>query len=552
MITEEQKKALSITISKREYERLIDNEQQFFFYKRKFIEEKHEKDELIDEVKKLQRLVYASDDEKEMMMTEQFNHIINEIELITDRKEIHKLNLNKGSHFYQEQEYNNIISKMRKLLPNDRTNTNKNYIFSRIVYDRRGLICPNCNARMKVYCEYPDYKLSLVDNRIFFEDMIFCGFKCQKCKFVRPNLYSYSRYNNTVLNNKVITDETISNMIEKKYSRLQSFVYQETDWKDNDIELSYQTMISWVKEAGEKWLNILYDMLHKEIIRSDLVYAEAYLYRQYKLSENNLMMDSDKPYYIWVYRTDHYNNNKIILFESTEFNDAEESARFLKGYSGMIQTSIPEYYSKVSRKVKFAVLWQRVGEIIERALESIPESAQKGSYANEMYDLYNKLINLEGNVSGMDADIKYRYRITKCKPIIDRMIANAHNFINMRKSPDKIGHTLRIFEYILQNENALCEYINDPRIELDDGWCSNPANYFTDFENGGRIIETPSGYEFSLKLYSIIKTIEANNLNPTRYLTFFFKNISNIKNNADTDFLLPWNVPEECFELFSE
>ena len=552
MLTEEKKKALSITITKKEYERLIQNETKYFFYKEKFLEKKQENDELNEEVVKLRMIARASREEKINMIADRFDRIINEVELITDRKEIHTSEFEEGAHINPEIEYNNLVSYMRKLYPNDRSDKQKNYFFSRLTYDRRDMICPVCNAKLKIKSEYPESSFSLVDDRAVYEDMIFCGFYCRKCGYIRPNVYGYSKYNNTVLENKVISASTIADILEKKFTNNKSLLYQELCWKENGIRLSCQTEAAWIREAGEKWITRLYDMLHDELVKMDLIYSEAYMYRLHTLSPSNLMLDKGKAYYIWVYRTDHFNKKKIILFDSAEYNDPSVSADFLKNFKGTIQTCIPEYYSNLSGGVRFAICWQRVGMLIDRALDNLPESARGGSYAQRVSDLYKKLLRMEESVAGMDPDIISHFRSIKCRPIIDRIISMAHEFIDNRRSPDGIGFTLRIFEYILKHEKELLTYIDDYRIELDDGWCCNPAAVFTDGENGKKIIETLSGHAFSIKLYSVIKTIEANELNPTRYLTFFLKNITNMGENPDTEYLLPWNAPKECFDLFSD
>lgn len=549
MLTEEIIKAKTVTISRKEYEQLKKKASAYCYYKDNFIELSEVHKEVLAENEKLKRIVEAEHDEKQLMIAERFDFIINEVELINDRKEFHTTESRSGLKIDSKWDLHHQIEFMRTLMPNDDLDDYMNYIFIRHVYGSDNMRCPDCKVKLTVYSEYPTVTFRMTGEKAVLTDEIFFGFCCKKCGNKYPNLYEGYKRKNSVISERVVTADTIAQLITYKFTEKYSLYNQEIFWNDLDVKISCHTMARWVKETYEKWLLPLYNMFREELIKSEFIYSGVTDIRKYSLGKNNLSINKENSVYMWLYRTSSYADKKIILFEVTKECTNTYPLKFLKGYKGIIQTKRLEYYNGISEKVGFAALWEKVRELFEEALEILTPPARKGSYAEEGLKMCDEIIGYENNFGNVDKDVKLQLRNAKCKPVIDKLIEWAHDFDRQKKDPGKIGYTGKAFYYIIEHEDELKCCLRNAEAEFTDESCRTACLPFTKEEKAFKIIETDSGYDMGMVMYSIMQTITENHLNPVRYLSYYLMNISNLGENQDPHDLLPWNAPDECREI---
>lgn len=84
------------------------------------------------------------------------------------------------------------------------------------------------------------------------------------------------------------------------------------------------------------------------------------------------------------------------------------------------------------------------------------------------------------------------------------------------------------------------------RLEIDNNRAERSIKPFVMGRKNFLFANTESGAQGSAVMYSIIETAKENNLDPYKYLTYFFSKAPNLKEDETVDILLPWNVPEKC------
>ena len=77
------------------------------------------------------------------------------------------------------------------------------------------------------------------------------------------------------------------------------------------LKLSQQTMANWLLKASEKWLQSVYDALHKQLCKEPVLHADETTLQVLKEPGRS----STSKSYIWLYRTSGCAKQAIVLYE---------------------------------------------------------------------------------------------------------------------------------------------------------------------------------------------------------------------------------------------
>ena len=548
MLDEKTLKEKTMIITRKEYQRLVDTAKAYEILKDKNQSLTLENKTLLSDNIRLRRVAEADIEEKRLMIADRFDRILNEAELIFDREEVRtgteKLKEN------SDKEVDWIIREMRSLPPNDELDDNLQYEFIRVQYLKKQSVCPFCSRKMIIDNEFPVTVLKKTGHHALLTDEIFTGIKCRNCNHKLKNMYEFTRFINPVIHNIHVEPEIPADLITCKFAHKESLLHQELSWSEMGLELSHASMALWIKEVCEKWIISVYESYRSALLEEKMICADVYKIYGYELGNNDISLKGKKPMYLWIYRTPGRSKRKMIIFEISDSDDSIHSSSFLNGYKGMIHTESPEAFESAGRKYRILPLWENVRLLFENALDSLHPRSQKESLAKKGLELCDKLSLLEDNFIGSDDEIRMQLRLSKCKPVTDKLLSIAREFILNEADPEMKGRTSKAIDFICRYEKELEYYYKYPEVDTDNSWCRNAASEFTDSENGWIVINTKSGHRFSAMLCSIMKTLQINDINSDRFLTFCMKVLANPQVGTDKSSFLPWNVPPECCELY--
>ena len=85
-------------------------------------------------------------------------------------------------------------------------------------------------------------------------------------------------------------------------------------------------------------------------------------------------------------------------------------------------------------------------------------------------------------------------------------------------------------------------YLDDGRVEVDNNLCENAIRPFVMGRKAWLFCDTPAGAHASARLYSLIETAKANDIEPYAYLRYVFTELPKATTAEDIEALLPWNV----------
>ena len=85
----------------------------------------------------------------------------------------------------------------------------------------------------------------------------------------------------------------------------------EQEFNRQGLKLSRQTMANWLLKASEKWLQPVYDLLHKQLCRKPVLHADETTLQVLKEPGRS----STSKSYMWLYRTSGCAKQAIVLYE---------------------------------------------------------------------------------------------------------------------------------------------------------------------------------------------------------------------------------------------
>ena len=98
----------------------------------------------------------------------------------------------------------------------------------------------------------------------------------------------------------------------------------EQEFNRQGLKLSRQTMANWLLKASEKWLQPVYDALHKRLCKEPVLHADETTLQVLKEPGRS----STSKSYMWLYRTSGCAKQAIVLYEYQPTRKAEHAERF--------------------------------------------------------------------------------------------------------------------------------------------------------------------------------------------------------------------------------
>ena len=135
---------------------------------------------------------------------------------------------------------------------------------------------------------------------------------------------------------------------------------------------------------------------------------------------------------------------------------------------------------------------------------------------------------------------RHALRLKEAKPIWDEL--RKWLDANLGASPPG-SLTGKAMNYLAAEWPKLIRVLDDGRLELDNNLCENAIRPFVMGRKAWLFSDTPAGAEASARIYSLIETAKANNIEPFDYLTRLFTLLPQATTLADIEALLPWAQP---------
>jgi len=400
-------------------------------------------------------------------------------------------------------------------------------------------VCPKCGAVMEEIGKEVHRSLKIIPAQVTVREDIYYTYACRQCKQedIEVPVVKAPR-EPVVIPGSFASPEAIAYLMTQKFVMFSPLYRLEQEMTRKGVSLSRQTMSNWLLRSAEDWMKPVYDALHRELVKKDVLHADETTLQVLREPGKAAQAKS----YMWLYRTGGDAVHPIVLYEYRPNRKAENAREFLSGFTGYLHADGYYGYHNLPSGIRVVGCWAHARRKFDEAIKALPKDKQAGSTAVEGQAYCNKLFDIEREIAALPYEERKQQRQERAKPILDALLAWAET----RHAPAKssLGTALH---YIREQWSYLIRYTEDGRLEISNNRAERSIKPFVMGRKNFLFANTPRGAQDSAIIYSLIETAKENGLDPYRYLLYILKNapVLSQRDNGWAEELLPENVPEE-------
>ena len=329
-----------------------------------------------------------------------------------------------------------------------------------------------------------------------------------------------------------------------KYVMANPLYRQEQDFLHLGAKISRATMANWIITCSKLYFEPMYDYLHRKLLERKYLMADETPIQVLKEPDRRPQSKS----YVWVVRTGEDGEVPIILFNYTETRKGSNAADFLKnaadGY--YLMTDGYKGYNKVPSANRCAC-WAHIRRYWLRAIPKGHEkdfthpAVQGLLYCDKLFEYERKYIE-----KGLSIKQTYKRRLMDQEPVIDAFWAWLDGL-----SPKTGDSIIKAINYTNGCRPYLKNYLKDGACSLSNNLSENTIRPIVVGRKNWLFSDSQDGADASMKIYSIVESAKANDIDPLKYLTYLLDNRPSA-DMSDDDFerLAPWsNETRKACEL---
>lgn len=329
----------------------------------------------------------------------------------------------------------------------------------------------------------------------------------------------------TPIPKSIATPSLLSQIITCKYQFGLPLYRQEAMLADIGIELSRQTMSSWMLRCGELLLP-LYQRLKEALLLQSAIHADE--------TPLHVINAEKATSYMWLYCSGHDKPGKdtnIVLFDYQNSRAGQCAVDFLDGYQGYMHVDGYKAYEQTQ-----ATLVACLAHIRRKFIDAKSTNKKTGK-VDVALNLIAKLYGIEQTIKDKTPDKKYEIRQEKAKPLVNKL----HQWLINHK--DKVPPKMplgKAINYALNQFEKFQRYLDDGRLNIDNNRAERAIKPFVIGRKAWLFSNTCNGARASSILYSLVETAKANGLVVHDYISTCLQQIA--QQPDDLESLLPWNV----------
>ena len=401
------------------------------------------------------------------------------------------------------------------------------------------LICPQCGDTMEEIGKEVVRTMKIIPAQTVVREDIYYTYACKSCsesadEGCETPVVKAPREKN-IIPGSFATPEAIAHIMTQKFVMGSPLYRQEQEINRQGIHLSRQTMSNWILRATEDYLTPVYEQLHKELLKRDVLHADETTLQVLHESGKKPQTDS----YMWLYRTSGDTDKPIVLYEYQPGRGAKHPKEFLAGYKGYLHTDGYAGYHDLGEDITVVGCWAHARRKFDEAVKSLPKGKAKGSSASQGLAYCSLLFEIEQGLAEKTAEERYEERLKQAKPVLDAMFAWANSRTATPQSA--LG---KAFHYLKEQWPYLTNYLKAGRLEISNNRAERSTKPFVIDRKNFLFANTPNGATGSAIMFSLIQTAIENGLDPYKYLTWLLKQAkdADLADNYFIQSLLPWNA----------
>ena len=526
-----------VTISRAEYEKLLGQEQQLLTQNERLAKMEQQIEVLMEALRLARHKQFGASSEKsEDTLMEQLSFLFNEAEVFSAAEKEAEENVTTVVAHKRHKKHEYTLDSIPEGMPVEQVEHR---------LEGEDLVCPQCGDTMTEIGEEVVRTMKIIPAQTIVREDIYYTYACKRCsesadEGCETPVVKAPR-EKSIIPGSFATPEAIAHIMTQKFVMGSPLYRQEQEINRKGIHLSRQTMSNWILRAAEDYLAPVYEQLHRELLKRDVLHADETTLQV--LHEPGKKPQTDS--YMWLYRTSGDTDKPIVLYEYQPGRGAKHPKEFLSGYKGYLHTDGYVGYHDLGEDITVVGCWAHARRKFDEAVKSLPKGKVKGSSASQGLAYCNLLFAIEQGLAEKNATEKERYdeRLEQAKPVLDAMFAWANSRTAAPKSA--LG---KAFHYLKEQWPYLTNYLKDGRLEISNNLAERSIKPFVIDRKNFLFANTPKGATGSAIMFSLIQTAIENGLDPYKYLTWLLKRAkdADLTDAQVVQNLLPWNTLVEC------
>jgi transposase len=416
-------------------------------------------------------------------------------------------------------------------------------------------VCPECGGDMHEMTKNVRSELTVIPARISVTEHVQYVYACRNCDRNETSTpIIAAKAPNGVLRNSLASPSFLAYIMNNKYVLALPLYRQAQELQRSGIYIGRQTLANWTVRASLLYLKPLYDLLHEELVKRDVLFADETTLEVLREPGREPSCDS----FMWMYRTGGDTDRHIVLYEYTQGRSGDFPKEFLSGFFGYLHVDGYAGYHKLlspdgvgppnGQGVTLAGCWTHARRYYDEAKRGMPRGADlTGTLTATGLAYCNRLFKIEEDLKDLPPDERKERRLTLSLPVADEYFAWAKSAAKIAAPKMKIGTAVN---YSINQEKQLRGFLLDGRLEISNNRAERSIKPFVIGRKNWLLTNTPGGAEASAAIYSITETAKENGLSVVPYLSHLFETLSNADaaDKAVLSALLPWSesLPPEC------
>ena len=270
------------------------------------------------------------------------------------------------------------------------------------------------------------------------------------------------------------------------------------------VGISRSTMCDWVRD-GTFLLRPIHEAMKRRILESSVIQSDDTPVRM----QENWKKGGTRQCHLWSYVGD----RDEVVFEFTRTRSGDGPKSFLQDYEGYLQADAFAGYNALYRSGKITEVgcWAHCRRKFVEAMDYDVESAPRA------LALIQLLYQVEAQAKEQMATSKLLFRHRKEDSA--RILAALRDLLDeLLQSPLRKDPLSKAVKYAHDNWDALCRYIDDPKLSIDNNACERTIRRVAIGRKNWLFTGSQAGGERAALIYSIVETCRLQKIDVFAYL----------------------------------
>lgn len=306
-------------------------------------------------------------------------------------------------------------------------------------------------------------------------------------------------------------------------------------FRRDGMDISYQTISSWMMRSGSLLLDNLKPVLEEEVFSYPLVNADETTIKVVGLEDedgNRKAPDSRSNAYMLVRAgTDSRGRPGLVDFTFCDNRRNDTIEDFFRDYHGVLQTDGLSGYANAAKTLSFT----HIGCLVHARRKAV-EAAEghPGGVAAQLVKMYGRIFHEEGILNDAYAagtiseDEFLQKRKETLLPLLEQLREKCETTLRLGGTVAKKLQTA--CSYLISRYDSLIRFLGYSFATSSNQRAENQIRPFCVGRKAFLFCCTPSGAEVSALFYSLTESCKNLGLNPKDYLAHLFLNAGSVRN----------------------